>query len=167
MQLPFDLEKTLNFIGYLLKDRNCSSKTNDSYLSAVRMAHLTQGIDCPHLRKPIVDLIIKGQAHHESLKPIIERKTSRLPVTIPMFQVAKLKRDLKKTKALLRDAQLLVEKNQNDGTNKVILRQLKNQVRRNFCRREVWSAILKEGSEPFFVQFLGQSQRTACQKRVL
>jgi len=43
-------------------------------------------------------------------------------------QVAKLKRDLKKTKALLRDAQLLVEKNQNDGTNKVILRQLKNQL---------------------------------------
>lgn len=43
-------------------------------------------------------------------------------------QVAKLKKDLKKTKALLRDAQLLVEKNQNDGTNKVILRQLKNQL---------------------------------------
>merc|ERR1711970_311709 len=33
-----------------------------------------------------------------------------------------------KTKALLRDAQTLVEKNQNDGTNKVILRQLKNQL---------------------------------------
>eukprot|EP00088_Acartia_fossae_P001819 TRINITY_DN10714_c0_g1_i11.p1 TRINITY_DN10714_c0_g1~~TRINITY_DN10714_c0_g1_i11.p1 ORF type:complete len:874 (-),score=289.41 TRINITY_DN10714_c0_g1_i11:179-2485(-) len=43
-------------------------------------------------------------------------------------QVAKLKKDLKKTKALLRDAQTLVEKNQNDGTNKVILRQLKNQL---------------------------------------
>ena len=91
MQLPFDLEKTLNFIGYLLKDRNCSSKTIDSYLSAVRMAHLTQGIDCPHLRKPIVDLIIKGQAHHESLKPIIERKTSRLPVTIPILKFIKHK----------------------------------------------------------------------------
>ena len=45
-----------------------------------------------------------------------------------MYKVAKLKRDLKKTKALLRDAQTLVEKNQNDGTNKVILRQLKNQL---------------------------------------
>ena len=39
-----------------------------------------------------------------------------------------MKKDLKKTKALLRDAQTLVEKNQNEGTNKVILRQLKNQV---------------------------------------
>ena len=35
---------------------------------------------------------------------------------------------MRKTKALLRDAQLLVEKTQNEGTNKVILRQLKNQV---------------------------------------
>jgi len=43
-------------------------------------------------------------------------------------QVSKLKRDLKKTKALLRDAQTLVEKTQNEGTNKVILRQLKNQL---------------------------------------
>ena len=42
--------------------------------------------------------------------------------------VAKLKRDLKRTKALLKDAQLYMEKNQNDGTNKVIVRQLKNQV---------------------------------------
>ena len=68
MQLPFDLEKTLNFVGYLIKERNCSSGTINSYLSAVRMAHLSQGIDCPHLRQPIVDLIIKGQAHHETLK---------------------------------------------------------------------------------------------------
>ena len=91
MQFPFDLDKTLNFIGYLINDRNCSSKTIDSYLSAVRMAHLTQGFDCPHLRKPIVDLIIKGQAHHESLKPMIERKASRLPVTIPILKFMKHK----------------------------------------------------------------------------
>ena len=94
MQLPFDLEKTLNFIGYLITERNCSSNTIQSYISAVRMAHLTQGHDCPHLRKPIVDLIIKGQAHHESLKPVIDRKASRLPVTIPILKL--LKHKLKK-----------------------------------------------------------------------
>merc|ERR1711970_1248539 len=43
-------------------------------------------------------------------------------------QVSKLKKDLKRTKALLRDAQLIVEKTQNKGTNKVIMRQLKNQL---------------------------------------
>jgi len=43
-------------------------------------------------------------------------------------QIAKLKRDLKRTKALLRDAQLMIEKAQNEGTNKVLVRQLKNQL---------------------------------------
>ena len=42
--------------------------------------------------------------------------------------VIKLRRDLKRTKALLKDAQMYMEKNQSDGTNKVIVRQLKNQV---------------------------------------
>ena len=43
-------------------------------------------------------------------------------------QVAKLKKDLKRTKALLKDAQMMIEKSQNEGTSKVIMRQLKNQV---------------------------------------
>lgn len=89
MQLPFDLEKTLNFIGYLIDERNCSASTINSYLSALRMAHLTQGMDCPHLRQPIVDLILKGQAHHDSLKETIDRKASRLPVTIPILRYLK------------------------------------------------------------------------------
>jgi len=42
--------------------------------------------------------------------------------------VIKLKKDLKRTKALLKDAQMFMEKNQSDGTNKVIVRQLKNQL---------------------------------------
>merc|ERR1719342_1738365 len=42
--------------------------------------------------------------------------------------VIKLKRDLKRTKALLKDAQMFMEKNQTDGTNKLIVRQLKNQL---------------------------------------
>ena len=91
MELPFDLEKTLNFVGYLIQERDCSAKTIHSYLSAVRMAHLTQGHDCPHLRKPIIDLIIKGQAHHESLKENMKRKSSRLPVTVPVLKYIKHK----------------------------------------------------------------------------
>merc|ERR1711936_1320573 len=43
-------------------------------------------------------------------------------------QIARLKRDLRRTKALLRDAQLMIEKAQNEGTNKVLVRQLKNQL---------------------------------------
>lgn len=44
-------------------------------------------------------------------------------------QVAKLKRDLKRTKALLKDAQVMVERSRSENSNKVVLRQLKNQVR--------------------------------------
>merc|ERR1712038_1756874 len=43
-------------------------------------------------------------------------------------QIARLKRDLKRTKALLRDSQLMLEKAQNEGSNKVLIRQLKNQL---------------------------------------
>jgi len=43
-------------------------------------------------------------------------------------QVCKLKKDLKRTKALLKDAQVMVEKSRNESSNKVILRQLKNQL---------------------------------------
>merc|ERR1719167_77096 len=43
-------------------------------------------------------------------------------------QVAKLKKDLKRTKALLKDAQLMIEKSRNESSNKVVLRQLKNQL---------------------------------------
>ena len=64
MQLPWDLDKLLNFVGYLIKVRECSSNTINSYISAIRMLHLTKGLDCPHLRKPIIDLILKDQSHH-------------------------------------------------------------------------------------------------------
>jgi len=61
-------------------------------------------------------------------------------------QVAKLKKDLKRTKALLRDAQLIVEKSQNEGTNKVIMRQLKNQLEdAEFARTAAMKA--KQNSE--------------------
>lgn len=43
-------------------------------------------------------------------------------------QVSKLKKDLKRTKALLKDAQVMIERGRNESSNKSVLRQLKNQV---------------------------------------
>ena len=43
-------------------------------------------------------------------------------------QVAKLKKDLKRTKALLKDAQVMVERSRSETSSKVVLRQLKNQL---------------------------------------
>ena len=94
MQFPWEVDKLLNFVGYLIKVRGCSSNTINSYISAIRMLHLTKGLDCPHLRKPTIDFILKGQSHHENLKEVVKRKTSRLPVTIAILRY--LKRKLKK-----------------------------------------------------------------------
>ena len=43
-------------------------------------------------------------------------------------EVKKLRKDLKRSKALLKDAQLMLEKHNQDGMNKIILRQLKTQL---------------------------------------
>lgn len=42
--------------------------------------------------------------------------------------VHKLKKELKKTKALLRDTQTMLEKSQQEGGHKLLVRQLKTQV---------------------------------------
>jgi len=43
-------------------------------------------------------------------------------------EVRKLKKDLKRSKALLKDAQMMLDKNNQEGLNKIVLRQLKNQL---------------------------------------
>ena len=47
----------------------------------------------------------------------------------------RLKRDLKRTKALLRDAQTMLERSKGDSTGKTALRQLKNQLEDAECAR--------------------------------
>ncbi|KAA0192697.1 hypothetical protein HAZT_HAZT010916 [Hyalella azteca] len=50
-----------------------------------------------------------------------------LQVYIPVFVFFRLKKDLRKTKALLKDTQTMLEKTQTDGPSKLIIRQLKTQ----------------------------------------
>merc|ERR1719412_3323943 len=51
-----------------------------------------------------------------------------LPGQLTRSKFQNSKKDLKRTKALLKDAQLMVEKSRNESSNKVVLRQLKNQL---------------------------------------
>ena len=48
--------------------------------------------------------------------------------------VHKLKKELKKTKALLRDTQTMLEKTQSEGGQKLLIRQLKTQVMMEITR---------------------------------
>ena len=57
-------------------------------------------------------------------------------------QVRKLRRDLRKSKALLKDAQMLLDKQGSEGMNKLVLRQLKNQLEDSEFAR---TAALKVG----------------------
>ena len=55
------------------------------------MSHLSRGIDSPHLRQPIVKMIIKGFAHSDALKSKLEKKLGRFPVTVPVLKYIKRK----------------------------------------------------------------------------
>ena len=89
MSLPFNLTKTLNYVGFLLYDREVCSKTVNQYLSAVRMLHLCQGLDISCLRPPVVALILKGREHWENVEKTLNQKPVRKAVTLIMMEFIK------------------------------------------------------------------------------
>ena len=91
LDFPWNIKKTLCFVAYLLFTRCVKAKTVECQLAGVRMAHLQLGFDSPTLKKPIVDLILKGTEHWEVLNENLSNTTHRTPVTIDMMKVIKRK----------------------------------------------------------------------------
>ena len=91
LSLPFNTEKTLIFVAWLLEVRKVKSVTVDKYLSGLRMIHLTQGLDIPSLRDPIVKLILTGKKNWDNVRETLEGKTKRDPVTFDMMKYFKKK----------------------------------------------------------------------------
>ena len=89
MSLPFTIAKTLNYVGYLMDERGCSSSTISQYLSGVRMLHLCRGFDADSLRPPIVNMILKGRTHWDNVQKTLQNKPRRLPVTIKVLKYLK------------------------------------------------------------------------------
>lgn len=94
LDLPFDTQKTLTFVSYLLFDRKVKAKTCDKYLSGVRMYHLSKGHNVPVLRPAIISLILRGKEHWEDIKDKMSAKKQRIPVTITVMKL--LKRRIRK-----------------------------------------------------------------------
>ena len=94
LDLPFDTQKTLTFVSYLLFDRKVKAKTCDKYLSGVRMYHLSKGHDVPVLRPAIISLILRGKEHWDDIENKMSNKKQRIPVTISVMKL--LKRRLRK-----------------------------------------------------------------------
>ena len=89
MSPPFTVTKTLNYVGYLLEERQCCSKTVNQYLSGIRMWHLAQGMDVSSLRPVIVSLILKGREHWENVESTLKRKPKRVAVTLSVMKYLK------------------------------------------------------------------------------
>ena len=91
LSLPFNIEKTLTFVAWLIDVRGVKSITIDKYLSGLRMIHLTKGHDIPCLREPIVKLILTVRTNWDNIKEELEGKRRRDPVTISMMKFFKKK----------------------------------------------------------------------------
>ena len=81
LNLPWNVGQTLNYVGFLLEKRNCSSKTVGSHLSGIRMLHLCNGQDPKCLRPDMVNLVLKGQEHYEEARATLEQKPKRVAVS--------------------------------------------------------------------------------------
>ena len=95
LSFPWDVSKTLCFVGYLLHTRGVKAKTANCQLSGVRMAHIEEGLDCPSLRPPMIELLLRGKEHWESVGEKLEGRKTRAPVTIAMMKL--IKRELWKS----------------------------------------------------------------------
>ena len=78
------------FVSWLIK-RKLSAATINSYMSGLRMIHLTQGIDIPALRHPIINSILEGKAHIETVNARLKNKPKRLPITLNLLKLIKAK----------------------------------------------------------------------------
>ena len=90
MSLPFTPNKVLEFIAWM-KARKLKSRTMSSYLSGVRMFHIASGFSEGVLREPIIKLVLKGQANIEKIEKLISGKKGKLPVTIKVMKLLKLR----------------------------------------------------------------------------
>ena len=90
MSLPFDSNKVLEFIAWM-KVKNLKSRSMSSYLSGVRMYHIASGFHEGVLREPLVKLILKGQANMEKIEELVGIRKGKLPVTISVMKLLKLR----------------------------------------------------------------------------
>ena len=87
--LPASQPAALGFTAWLL-NRGVGTSTVNSYLSGLRQAHLTQGLDPPKLHSDLVDQVLQGKSHLENLDRLNKVKPVRLPVTITLLNLLKL-----------------------------------------------------------------------------
>ena len=89
LRLPLTEAKTISFVAWLL-DRNLTASTINSYLSGLRQAHISAGLEVPILRTPIINQIIQGRKHMDQIEKNKGTKPTRLPITPTLMKLLKL-----------------------------------------------------------------------------
>ncbi|XP_012149552.1 uncharacterized protein LOC100883300 isoform X7 [Megachile rotundata] len=79
--------------------------------------------------------ILLREKHELERRLVAIEEQDRAERAVEAETMLRLKRDLKRTKALLRDAQTMLERSKGDSTGKAALRQLKNQLEDAECAR--------------------------------
>ena len=91
MDFPWSISQTLHFIAYLIFTRKVKASTASCQLSGVRMPHIELGFDNPNLKTPIINLLLKGTEHWDSIQKKLSGSKSRTPVIIDLMKVIKRK----------------------------------------------------------------------------
>jgi len=88
MEFPLNHKQVLTFVAWMSK-HNLTQKTINVYLAGIRQCHLTEGVDLPILRTPVVSLVLEGQKRLDAIKKQDGEDSSRLPVTPTMLKLFK------------------------------------------------------------------------------
>ena len=87
---PMSSSHIVVFVAWLVS-KGLTAATIKSYISGVRTIHLSQGVDEAALRPPIVNSIIDGKAHVDTIISRLKMKPRRLPVTLNLLKLIKAK----------------------------------------------------------------------------
>lgn len=88
MGFPLKPNQVLTFIAWMSK-RGLAEKTINVYLSGIRQCHLTEGVDLPILRTPVVNVVLEGKKHLDTIKKLDGDDSSRLPITPTLLKLLK------------------------------------------------------------------------------
>ena len=92
---PTSNETILSFTAWLL-DKGVGASTVNTYLSGLRMAHMTLGLEPQNLHTNLVNQVLQGKQNLENLDKVNNKNPTRLPMTITLMRI--LRKELKLTK---------------------------------------------------------------------
>ena len=87
VSFPLSQADLITFIAWL-NERNLSASTMNSYLSGIRLVHLTKGLKAPTLRTELVNQLLAGKKNLDH--DVVKSYPTRLPVTPTILRLLKL-----------------------------------------------------------------------------